>query len=299
MSIDRFRYFFKVARVGSVREAAAVLHVAPSAISRQIAKLEMEFGADLIEPNGRGIRLTHAGQILAGRVGDMVDALEQARSQIDDLHGLRRGHVRIWTVEGSVGDPVMPTLALFHKRYPAVSYDLTVASTDRIVTALLDDDADLGVVFNPPDLPELAAIGQGADSIDGILPPRHPALRLRRLSLRELVTYPLALPDPTFGLRHLIDAAAKSCDVKLKPILTTNSIETLRAFVRSGAGVTVLPRFAIAGDIKRNTLRAVPLSDRKLQVACTMVLTRRARQLPLAATQLAEHLLQTMKGRGK
>ena len=299
MSIARFRYFFKVARVGSVREAAAVLHVAPSAISRQIAKLEKDFGADLIEPDGRGIRLTHAGEILAGQVGEMVDALERARSQIDDLHGLRRGHVRIWTVEGSVGDPVMPTLSRFHKRYPAVSYELTVASTDRIVTALLDDDADLGVVFNPPDMPELAAIGQRTDSIDGILPPRHPALRLRRVSLRELVAYPLALPDPTFGLRHLIDAAAKSSGVNLEPILTTNSIEALRAFVRSGAGVTVLPRFAIAGDVKRHSLRAVPLSDRQLQAAYTTVLTRRARQLPLAATQLAKHLLQTVKGKAK
>jgi DNA-binding transcriptional LysR family regulator len=229
----------------------------------------------------------------------MVDVLERARSQIDDLHGLRRGHVRIWTVEGSVGDLVMPTLARFHKRYPAVSYTLTVTSTDRIVTALLNDDADLGVVFNPPDLQELGAIGQGIDSIDGILPPRHPALRLRRLSLRELAAYPLALPDPTFGLRHLIDAAAKSCGVTLEPILTTNSIEALRAFVRSGAGVTILPRFAIAGDIRRHTLRAAPLSDRKLQVACTTILTRRARQLPLAATQLAEHFLQTVKGKVK
>ena len=88
MSINRFRYFFKVARLGSIREAADVLHVTPSAISRQIAKLEEELGTTLVEPIGRGIRLTPAGVILAGQASRMIDALEQARSEIDDLLGL-------------------------------------------------------------------------------------------------------------------------------------------------------------------------------------------------------------------
>jgi len=104
MSLARYRYFFKVARLGSIRAASEALHVAPSAISRQIARLEDELGVDLIEANGRGIRITPAGEILAGRASQIVDAVEQVRSDIDDLLGLRRRHVRIRTVEGSLND---------------------------------------------------------------------------------------------------------------------------------------------------------------------------------------------------
>lgn len=295
MSLTRFRYFFKVARLGSIREASEVLHVAPSAISRQIAKLEEEFGADLVEPKGRGITLTPAGEIVAKQAGQMVEALEQARSQIADLLGLRRGHVRLWAVEGSVGDLVMPALASFCKRYPAVTHELTVASTDRIVRALLEDEADLGFVFNAPELSELVSIGHGDDALYAIMHSRYPLLRTKAIALRELLPYPLALPDRTFGLRHMIDDAAGASRLKLQPALTTNSIEALRAFARTGAGITILPRSAVVSDIKRRTLRALPLTDRELRLARTTILARRDRQLPLAVTRLAEHVLQTVK----
>jgi DNA-binding transcriptional LysR family regulator len=295
VSLTRFRYFFKVARLGSVREASAVLHVASSAISRQIDKLEKEMGAELFEPKGRGIRLTAAGEILARQVGLIIDSLEQAHSQIDDLLGLQRGHVHLWTVEGSVGDLVMPAIASFRKDHPAVTYEITVASSDRIIAALVEDDADLGIVFNPPELTELVSVGQGVNALHGILHPRHPAVRARRITFRDFASYPLALPDRSFGLRHMIDAAAKVHGVKLEPVLTTNSIEGLRAFARAGAGVTILPPFAVVSDLKQGTLRTRSLLERELRMARTAILARRDRQLPLVATRIAEYLLKTMK----
>lgn len=290
MSITRFRYFSKVAQLGSIRQAADVLRVAPSAISRQIAKLERELGAELLEANGRGIRLTPAGEILAVQASQMIDALEQARSQVDDLLGLRRGHVRLWTAEGSVDDLVLPALAAFKLRYPAVSYELTTASSDRIVSALLNDDADLGIVFNPPEHPDLGPLGSVTDALHAIGHPRHPGLRARRMTLAEIVSYPLALPDETFGLRHMIDGAAKTAGLKLAPALVTNSIRALRAFASVGIGVTILPRLAVAGDLKAHAVRAIPLTDRALRVARTTILVRRERRLPVAVTALAEQL---------
>lgn len=292
MSISRYRYFFKVARLGSIREASEVLHVAPSAISRQIAKLEEELGAELLEPSGRGIKLTAAGEILARHASQMVDSLEQARSQIDDLVGLRRGNVQVWTAEGSVNDLVIPAIAQFQKRYPAVTYQLVVGGTDRIVRALMDDDADIGVVFNAPNDPELRPVGKVSGPLMAVGHPKSAAMQKRSLMLSDMVRLPLALPDATFGLRQIIDAAMGAQHLSLEPALETNSIEALRAFARAGAGLTILPRTAVESDLRRRLLRAVPVKDAHLKLASTTVLVRRGRKLPIAANEFAAQLSQ-------
>lgn len=290
MSITRIHYFDKVAKLGSVREAADMLHVAPSAISRQLVKLEEQMGADLFEPDGRGIRLTQAGRILAAHTSRMLDSLDHAKSQIDDLLGLRRGHVHVWTAEGHVSDLVLPALAEFRQRYPAVTHELTIGSSDRIIRALQDDNADIGVVFNPPVHPDLRVVAKVSASLLAIGHPQHPALQGTRLSLRELAEHPLALPEASFGLRHMIDAAAKASRVILAPVLVTDSIEALRAFARTNAGLTVLPRLAVAGDLRRRTLRATPLGDSSLRKGTTAIVVRQARLLPIAAVEFAQQL---------
>ena len=190
-----------------------------------------------------------------------------------------------------MSDLVLPALRSFHKRYPAVSHELIVAGSDRIVRALVADDADLGVVFNPPELSDLTSIGHRTDALYAIMHPRHTALRMRKITLAEVVAYPLALPDQTFGLRHMLDAAAKVAGITLAPMLTTNSIEALRAFARVGIGMTILPAFSVTGDVRRRLLRTLPLAERELRVARTTILSHRGRQLPIAVTQFAEHLL--------
>lgn len=104
-------------------------------------------GVDVIKANGRDNRITPADKILAGRASQIVDASEQVSLDIDDLLGLRRGHVRIRTVEGSLNDPVLVAMARCQASYPAVTFDLSVTSSDRLVAALLDRETDLGVVF--------------------------------------------------------------------------------------------------------------------------------------------------------
>lgn len=290
MSLTRFRYFFKAARLGSIREAADALHVAPSAVSRQIERLEQQLGVDLFEPRGRGIRLTPAGEILARHAATMLDALTAAQSQIHDLMGLRRGHVQIWSVEGSVSDLVLPAVARLQQRYPALTYELTVASSDRVVRALLDDDAEVGVAFNPPEDTNLAVVGCMTSGLLAVSHPNHEIAQRKEMSLAEMSAYPMALPETSFGLRHMIDVAARDARIDLKPTLCTNSIEALLSYARVGIGLTILPYLAISKDLKRGAVAAVRLTDPNLHEGRTAVLVRRERLLPIAAQELADEL---------
>jgi DNA-binding transcriptional LysR family regulator len=94
------RYFNEVAKLGSIRKAADCLHVAPSAVSRQIAQLELELAAVLFERSKVGVQLTAAGEVLARHSHRIFRDLDRARSGIDDLRGLQRGEVSVWVIEG-------------------------------------------------------------------------------------------------------------------------------------------------------------------------------------------------------
>lgn len=290
MSLTRFRYFIKVARLNSIREAADALHIAPSAISRQIDRLEEELGVSLFERSGRGIRLTQAGQILLTHASTILDAFTVAQSQINDLVGLRRGHIEIWSVEGSVANLVLPAISKLQQRHPALTYELTVAGADQVVQALLDDEAEIGIAFNPPELPKIKVVSCMTSGLLAVCHPNHEIAQLDDVTLAQVCSYPLALPNASFGLRHMIDAAAKAARIELNPAFHTNSIEALLSYARVGIGLTVLPYLAISKELRRGEVAAVRLKDRNLREGRTTVLVREDRLLPIAVQELSQEL---------
>ena len=95
-------YFDEVARRGSIRGASETLHIAPSAIDRQILMLEQHHGVPLFERLPHGLRLTSAGELLVDSVRRWRRDADRVQSQIDDLRGLRRGKVTTAVVEGAI-----------------------------------------------------------------------------------------------------------------------------------------------------------------------------------------------------
>ena len=94
------RYFGETARTGSMRQAAEHLHVAASAVNRQILKLEDQLQCKLFDRTADGVSLTAAGEVLYNYTLRLERDLDRAISQIDDLRGLRRGHVSIACEDG-------------------------------------------------------------------------------------------------------------------------------------------------------------------------------------------------------
>ncbi len=295
MTLARYRYFEKVARLGSIREAADALHVAPSAISRQIAYLEHEYNVELFERQARGMLLTPAGHLVLKSARVLLDGISHARSALDDLQGLRRGHVRVWTVEGMVNDFVYPVLTGFNKAHPAVTFDVMIASSDQLIDRLLEDDADVAVVFDPRPNRNVTSLAEISDPLVLICNPSHEAAKAETLALADLSSWRLALPDTTFGMRHVIDEAASAAKLQLQPFLVTNSIESLRGFARTGMGVAILTGIATWREQLLGNLVAIPLSDRRMKNAKVKVCVRRDRHVPTAAAEVARWLAQRAK----
>jgi len=299
MQFGVLKYFLAVAKTGSIRLAAEELYVAPSAVSRQMAALEGDLGVPLFERSAKGVRLTAAGDVFAATARSIFRKMERARSEIDDLRGLKRGHVIIYAVEGVVAEFLFPLLAEFNRNYPNISFDIQVTGTDDVLRALVEDRGDIGLAFSPEANPDILPIRQTVHPVVAVALPDHAIASSTTLQVAELNRHVCGLPDRTFGVRRVLDEALARAEAPTKPFLQVNSIEMAKAFVRAGMGLTVLPEFAVDTERKRGEFVTVQLCEDSGAISATLVLcAHRDRHLSAAARKVLGVLNDAMLGHG-
>jgi DNA-binding transcriptional LysR family regulator len=284
------RYFVEVARTGSIRGASERLHVAASAISRHIQIFEEDAGAPLFERHARGMGLTAAGEIYLRYARSVLSEGDNTQLEIDALKGLKRGHLRISSIEGIVPGPLFDAVRGFRVRFPDITYAIKAMGTHQVMHAVRDGEADIGIAFQALPVAGAHIARRIPNPLHLICPRRHPLANSQQVTLREIVQYPLALPDRTFGIRQIMDAACHVHQLRLTIALETNSIQPLRLFARSGLGVTILPPLAAKSDIEADRVAAVPVANSMLSASSVDICVREGRALPTVVTEFLKQI---------
>jgi DNA-binding transcriptional LysR family regulator len=291
MTDRRLRYFLAVIRAGSIRGAAEALHVAASAVSRQIAELELDCGGPLLERLPRGVVPTEAGRIVAEHAQRQADEAALLEDRLRRIRGAEEGTVRIHCGGGFLTDLLDNSLAGFSARHPGLRYKVTLGATDEILDAVAAGEADLGLAYNPSARPELRSAAVSRQPMAAILLPGHPLARTRRPApLRSYAEIPAALLPPSHGVRQLLSRVEADGGFQLSVRLETGSFELQRRFVLAGMGITFLPEFAAAVELLEGSLVGVPLSDALLSHAAAHLLVKAGRTLPEAADRMVSWL---------
>lgn len=290
MESTLIRYFREVYRSGSIREASMNLHVAPSAVSRQIMKLEDQLGVPLFERRPRGMVATEAGDILARFASDLEADVQRISSEIADLNRLHRGQVRILSTEGVVAHFLTPLIAQFSEAWPGVRILHTIAGSEKVVEGVGEGDADIGIAFDMEPSVQVEIVDQIHDPLLMVVAPGHPLASSPQTTIGEIIGYPMALPERGFAIRRLVDGELKRSRLVAKPSVETNSIEALRVLAVSGKFVTFLPALPIANDLANKTLVGMRLSALGPMRATHDVCVMRDRRLPKAVLVFLEAL---------
>ncbi|CAB3869374.1 LysR family transcriptional regulator [Achromobacter anxifer] len=288
----RTHYFMQVMSRGSVRGAAEVLDMDPSAVSRAIAALERDCGIALFERRGRGVVPTDAGHILARYIKRQQDIQESFFSEIDSLRKAERGHIDLVLGEGFVELMFERVLPGYWRSHPEVTLDIDVARTSEIVQRIVDDRAYIGLVFQPPNDARLRTHYSRPEPIRAIVREDHPLTLLRRpLLLTDLADYPGASMQEGFGVRQHIQAAEISEQVRLRNVLTTSSFKALWQFAAAGIGYALTPPIAVTADMRAQRLASLPLANPILNQGSLHVLSRAGRHVSPAARELLDHIV--------
>jgi DNA-binding transcriptional LysR family regulator len=267
-----YRYFMAVAEQGSVRGASRHLNVAASAISRQLILLEQQLGVPLFDRSSRGLELSPAGEILLRGLRSAAQSHENTLDELSALKGLKRGLLRIATVE-SISVSILPDMLLeFTGLYPGIEIAVTVAGSDAVTALVRDHHADIGFTFNPTSLESLNALASRDFRLGAVMAPAHPLAKSQRLTMADCSGFPLAWPSRGLSLRAILDSLPRSRFIK--PTFECNSLRLMASLARCGSCIAFQTPIGIEQELAARSLVWIPLSDPRLPVDRLNIVSR-------------------------
>ncbi|WP_337997519.1 LysR family transcriptional regulator [Oleispirillum naphthae] len=296
MQSTALRYFLEVARTGSIAEASQRMHVAASAISRQIAKLEDEAGALLFERRARGMALTPAGEVLAAHARRSRLDLDRALSEIRGQSHLRSGLVTVVTSEGFAIDILPEAIAAFRRTYAGIRFNLRAIPPAAVSRRIADGEADIGMTFSLAPIRGTRIVRSWPAPILALMRADHPLAGRASLKASEICAYPLAIPERDTTIRQLLDITLAAEALPIEPALVSNYMGALRNFSRSGGGISLTSFLSVSLRYEMEGMVLVPIADPGMHVRRMELQTMAERTLPPAAQAFLDHLTAMIEG---
>ncbi|KQP59682.1 LysR family transcriptional regulator [Methylobacterium sp. Leaf399] len=288
-------YVSEIARHGSIRRAAERLNLTPSALTRQIQDLEYELGTPIFERFAKGMRLNAAGELLVRHIRDQVSDLERVRSQIADLSGVRRGHVKLACSQAFVNHVVPDEVEAYRAPFPLVTFTVLVRDHLQAIASLAQFESDLALVLQPPPSADLQVLFSCSQPLYALMRAGHPLSRDEGpVRLRECLMHPMALPDRSLAIRHHLDDALARKGAPLRPAIESSSLEFLRNLVLREDAVSLQVPSGIPDDPR---LCRRPIDARDLEPMSLILGQLRGRTLPVATAKFADRFANSLNHR--
>ncbi len=247
LNLDRLRALHAVSAHGSIIAAAERLNVTTSAVSQQLAKLEMETGQTLLERHGRGVRLTDAATALVLRTQRVLSLLEEAEAELESTDSAVAGRIIMAAFATAARGLAPQAIASLRKKYPQLAITFHEQEPGESIPKLVRRDVDLIVINDwenaPLALPEgLTKAPLFDDIADIALPPGHrlaqaKSVKLSQLAGEEWIAWPGGSICHDF-LLHTLRKAGHEPQVTH----TAGEYATQLALVAAGLGACILPR---------------------------------------------------------
>ena len=240
--ILKYRAFLKTVEYGSFTKAAEILNYSQSGISRMIHDLEQEWDVTLLERNRAGIKLTSDGLKLLPYVKNLCEEYEQLQIQVDQLHGVQSGLIRIGTFS-SVATHWLPNMIrAFQKDYPGIDYELLLGDYTEIEEWIAEGRVDCGFL-RLPTKPDFETITLAQDRLLAILPEQHPLAGQVKVPIAALCEEPFLLLEK--GEKAEVSEIFERNGLCPKVHFTTWDDYAIMSMVENGLGISILPELIL------------------------------------------------------
>ncbi len=261
MEFGQLRVFATVAENRSFSRAAEALLRTQPAVSIAIRRLEEEVGEPLFDRSAKPLTLTEAGVVLLGYANRLLHIHDEATSDIAQLRGLFRGRLAIGANE-SVSLYLLPPLLLaFRDAHPAIRIEVSRSTSERIPAEVFERNLDFGFVSYEPGNPALESRVVRRDHMVLVVGPSHPLAGRTRVSVRELGAEAFIAHNVKTPARTGIVDFFASHETPLNISMEIATLETIKAFVERGVGVSFLPHIVVATDVAKGRLVEVEVDE--------------------------------------
>lgn len=242
ITLRQIRAFVAVAELGRFNLAASHLHLTQSAISMLVKELEAALGAKLFDRHTRMVCLTETGAEFLPQARRLLDDLEIAVGNVQDITALRRGHVAVAAAIVLAATLLPPHIARFARRYPDIGVQLKDMAEEEICLSLKRNEVDLGVGTSLDGDTEIEETPLFRDHLTLVCRPDHPlagkeSVRWRDLGKETLISFQRSNP-----LRRLVDHGLAIGGANVRPSHEVRFSTTAISLIALGFGVAVLPQ---------------------------------------------------------
>ncbi|MEW2613006.1 LysR family transcriptional regulator [Streptomyces sp. NPDC047880] len=274
IDLRRLHVLRAVAHYGTVTAAARALHFTPSAASQQVRQLARDLGVDLLEPQGRGVRLTAAAESLLAHADAIQARWDQAELDLRADHGAPSGVLRVTGFPVAVSVLLAPMTARLRDLYPRLSVRITEAGVPESFDLLFEGETDLAVVevtpYNPP-LSDTRFVQQPLldDPFDLVVPEGHRLAGRARVDLAEAAREAWIAPVQDSPCRPHVLSACGAAGFTPEVVHHALDWNVCAHLVAHGLGVALVPRLAqLSPQLPITRVRCTGNPHRKL-LACT------------------------------
>ena len=259
MNFQQLRYVREAVRQKlNLTEAAAKLFTSQPGVSKQIRELEVELGVEIFVRRGkRLVALTEPGKAVVEAVERVLRETENLKRVGADFQDRDSGTLTIATTHTQARYALPTVVREFKRRWPKVKLTLQQGNPPQLAQMVLSGDADLAIATEAlANFPDLLALPGYTWHHCIVVPPGHPLLKLKRVTLEALAAHPIITYDPAFTGRSHIDEAFAARHLPFEIVLTAIDTDVIKTYVELGMGVGIIA--AMAFNAKRDShLRAI------------------------------------------
>ncbi len=242
LNVLKYMAFIKTVETGSFTKAAEKLNYSQSGVSRMIHDLEKEWNLTLLERNRSGVKLTSEGSRILPYAKSLCEEYGKLQMQVDDLHGLQSGIIRIGTISSIATHWLPNIIKAFQKDYPGIDYELLLGDYTEIEEWIREGRVDCGFTRTPT-CPDFDTEFLEQDRLLAIFPENHPLTKLDKVPLAALCEEPFMLLEK--GAKAEISEVFERNGLTPRVHFTTWDDYAVMAMVESGLGISMLPELIL------------------------------------------------------
>lgn len=264
MNLDVLKLYCDIIRLHSFSQGAALNQVSQSAASQAVQQLETDLGVLLIDRSKRPFMLTSDGQQFYQGCQQLLDGFDRLRSSIASPRTQVVGIVRVAAIY-SVGIHIMSDhTQRFMSLFPQARVRLEYLHPDKVVEAVLHDEADLGILSYPPKNRSLTSLPWRSETMVFVCHPSHRLARRRLISAADLDGEVFVAFETNLRIRKAVDRCLRQYHTRPTVVMEFDNIETIKQAISVGAGVSILPQPTVLKEVGNRTLAAIPLAMKEL-----------------------------------
>ncbi len=293
MHIEMLKLFCDLAESRSFSKTAEKNLISQSAVSQQLAQLELIHKCQLINRKKRPIELTKAGQVFYQASKDMLERYEQLRNELRTLQKTTISKINVAAIF-SIGMHTLPDyVKKFMVSYPKVNVHIEYFSSSRIYELILDGDVDIGLVAVPKRDKRLEVFDFEDEPLVLACSPKHPLAYESQVDIHKLQFERFIAFEKDVPTRMWIDGILEHYNVSVSPVMEFDNIETVKRAVEINSGISILPKTAILQELGSGTIKAIDFSNERF-IRPTGIIVRKDKILSQAGRYFIELLRKKM-----